>query len=121
MPLPSGWTKQNDGTHTKTMTFESADWIEDTRAIEPAPTVWRYGHRSEQGHALPGGFSTEEYRGAYYYFGHDRARLAFIDGVEIAPGARVVINVDFKAQILDTCTHRIVIESPPWVWQFDGT
>jgi hypothetical protein len=69
---------------------------------------------------LPGRFSTEEYRGPYYYFGHDRARLAFIAGAEITPGTRVVVNVEFKGQILDTQADRIVKQSPPWVWRFDG-
>ena len=97
--VPTTWVEVS-GTWTKQYGHSADKWVEDTRAVEPLPTIWRYGHRGDVREIPPDEFSTDEYSDDFTYTGIDRGRLFLPNGLEIPPGTRITINAEFKGQIV---------------------
>jgi len=116
--VPTDWLKA--GSQWEKVSRHSAElWIEDTRAVDPAPTIWRYGHRDDKKTVPPDEFDTSEYEGDFVYRGFDRCRIVL---PALTPsGSRVLITSEFKGQIVDSCTGKLVVESPTWRWRVDVT
>ncbi len=114
--VPTRWVNV-DGTWTKEYGSSADKWVEDTRAVEPPPTIWRYGRRGDIREIPPDEFSTDEYVDDFTYQGIDRGRVYLPVGLEIPDGTRITVDAEFKGQIVDTLLGGLVVESPIWTWR----
>jgi hypothetical protein len=120
LKVATDWEEAEAGQWRKVENHNAEDWIEDTKAEDPAPKIGRYGYRVDDRRVQDGRFPRDQYEDAWIYRATDEPNLNVPAEFGLQPGTRFQIDARFKGQIVDVASGKVVVESPEWFWQFDG-